>query len=200
MWTKSLSKAILGKFERSLYFVELKYLRILLVGVKIAKIDSVWQCANKKILIRRNLELNSTNSTNSANLCNRPQKIPVQRAFSILAGKTMKNYASRRNTHIEENIYHKKEFKVQRGTSILTARVGSRVMPDREGCSSHQLATSSFCFLCHLPVNIVCAYKSVVVSKSTLLLKTKVMRAFVNERSPQTKKDGLLCLFRDIIH
>ena len=180
MWTKSLSTAIFGKFERSLYFVELKYLRILLVGVKIAKIDSVWQCANKKILIRRNLELNSTNSTNSANLCNRPQKIPVQRAFSILAGKTRKNYASRRNTHIEENIYHKKEFEVQRGTSILTARVGSRVMPDREGCSSHQLATSSFCFLCYLPVNIVCAYKSVVVSKSTLLLKTKVMRAFVN--------------------
>ena len=114
--------------------------------------------------------------------------------------KTRKNYALRRNTHVEENTYHKKEFKVQRGTSILTACVGSRVMPGREGCSSHQLATSSFCFLCYLPVNIVCAYKSVVVSKSTLLLKTKVMRAFVNERSPQTKKDGLLCLFRDIIH
>ena len=184
----------MGKFERSLYFVELKYLRILLVGVKIAKIDSVWQCANKKILIRRNLELNSTNSTNSANLCNRPQKIPVQRAFSFLAGKTMKNYASRRNTHIEENIYHKKEFKVQRGTSILTACVGSRVMPGREGCSSHQLATSSFCFLCYLPVNIVCAYKSVVVSKSTLLLKTKVVGAFAKETSPQTKKKKWVAL------
>ena len=83
-----------------------------LVGVKIAKIDSVWQCANQKILIPRNLELNSTNSTNSANLCDRPQKIPVQRAICILAGKTRKNYALRRNTHIEENIYHKKEFKV----------------------------------------------------------------------------------------
>lgn len=87
MSTKSLSTAIFGKFERSLYFVELKYLRFLLVGVKIAKIDSVWQRANKKILIRRNWELNSTNSTNSANLCKRPQKIPVQRAISILAGK-----------------------------------------------------------------------------------------------------------------
>lgn len=201
MSTKSLSTAIFGKFERSLYFVELKYLGILLVGVKIAKIDSVWQCANKKILIRRNLELNSTNSTNSANLCNRPQKIPVQRAFSILAGKTRKNYASRRNTHIEENIYHKKEFKVQRGTSILTACVGSRVMPGREGCSSHQLATSSFCFLCYLPVNIVCAYKSVVVSKSTLLLKTKIVGALQRKRlRKQKRKNGLLCLFRDIMH
>ena len=75
------------KFERSQYFVELKYLRILLVEVKIAKIDSVWQCANKKILIRRNWELNSTNSTNSANLCDRPQKIPLQRAICIQAGK-----------------------------------------------------------------------------------------------------------------
>lgn len=192
MWTKSFSMATCRKFERSLYFFELKYLRILLVKVKIAKIDSVWQCANKKILIRRNWELNSTNSTNSANLCDRPQKIriPLQRAICILAGKTRKNYALRRNTHIEEDIYHEKEFKVQGGTSILTARVGCWVMPGRKGCSSHQLATSLFCFLCYLPVNIVCSYKSAVVSKSTLLLKTKVVGAFVNETSPQTKKMG----------
>lgn len=48
----------------------------------------------------------------------------MQRAICILAGKTRKNYALRRNTHIEEDIYHEKEFKVQGGTSILTARVG----------------------------------------------------------------------------